>query len=76
MEKPTKKRKEVRIVRVLTKRQKEFDKDNLYAGCKVVLDSLTREGYIIDDNPNEIDLHVSQRRAQKGEIGGTEIFIT
>lgn len=46
--------------------QRLLDFDNLVGGCKVLCDSLKDAGFIADDSPAHIDLHVSQEltRAQ------------
>lgn len=65
----------VHICRIYGKRQRAFDKDNLYSGIKPVLDALKEEGVIHDDNPGEIDLTVEQRRGADKERLGTEITV-
>lgn len=50
-----KKKMYVEITRVYAKPKRAFDKGNFISGCKPVLDSLKKQGYIWDDSPKWID---------------------
>lgn len=52
----------VTITRVYGARQRDFDRDNLYAGAKVAVDALKRCGVILDDSRKWCELHVTQER--------------
>lgn len=54
---------------------RELDQDNLVGGAKVVIDALKKLGFILDDNPANLDLEVVQARCEKGERPSTVITI-
>ena len=39
---------------------RRFDKDNLYASCKLIIDALRRLSLIYNDSPKWLDLNVDQ----------------
>lgn len=41
--------------------RRQLDTDNLYGGTKLLVDSLVREGFVIDDSPDHIELIVTQK---------------
>jgi len=47
-------------ISIISYRKKQLDYDNLVGGCKQLIDALTDEGFIFDDSPDYIDLHVEQ----------------
>lgn len=54
-------------------RKKLLDKDNLYGGAKLIVDSFKTLGFIYDDSFEWLDLVVGQRKDKK-DIG-TEVII-
>ncbi len=61
-EKPNKKKLNVTITRHSC--GVEPDTDNLYGGCKLVLDALKTAGQIIDDSPKHIKLKAKWQRVK------------
>ncbi len=55
----------VTVTRVMGPRQREFDRDNLFAGCKVVFDALVRTGLLWDDGKASCEQHVLQERGER-----------
>ena len=53
-------RAEVEIIRYLGRRERPYDTDNLYGGCKPLLDALRAHGYIAGDSPDLLTLSVRQ----------------
>jgi hypothetical protein len=51
------------------------DRDNLYGGCKNLMDALVSNGLIQDDSSEHIDLHVRQGAWQRGAIKRTHVLI-
>lgn len=60
-------RRRVTITRVYAGRCQEIDRDNLFAGCKALVDALVREGAVHDDAREWLELHVEQRRGETNE---------
>lgn len=52
----------VTIERVRAGRCQEMDRDNLVAGAKPLVDAIAREGLLVSDKPEWLELHVMQRR--------------
>ncbi len=52
-------------LQIISYRKKLLDKDNLYGGCKGLIDALISEGFIFDDSPEYIDLTVEQHKAKE-----------
>ena len=52
-------------LQIISYRKKLLDKDNLYGGCKGLIDALISEGFIFDDSPEYIDLTVEQHIAKE-----------
>ena len=48
---------------IISYRKRLLDKDNLYTGCKSLLDACVIEDLIWDDNPDCIDLKVQQYKS-------------
>ena len=48
-------------VTVIRYGKQPLDTDNLFGGCKVLIDALKDHGLITDDNPKSLTLHVSQK---------------
>ena len=65
-------RRRVTVTRVYSGRQRELDRDNLYAGAKVAVDALKHCGVIVDDRREWCELHVVQER---GAERGTRFLI-
>jgi hypothetical protein len=55
-------RRRVTLVRVMTKRQKARDQDNLVGGAKLCVDALVTEKLIFDDDPHHAEIHYQQMR--------------
>jgi len=68
---PPKQRK--RKVIITSYRKRLLDKDNLYAGAKLLVDALKKAGLIWDDSPKWINLEVKQ--AVDGKNPRTEVVI-
>lgn len=51
------------------------DRDNLYGGCKNLMDALVSNGLIEDDSNEHIDLHVRQGAWQRGAVKRTHVLI-
>lgn len=50
-------------------RARLLDKDNLFGGCKPVVDALKKNGLIRDDTPKDIDLYCTQKAVKKEDRG-------
>lgn len=62
-------RRRVTLTRSIGYRQRAYDKDNLVAGCKPVIDALVRAGLLLGDTERHVELHFAQeRRPQFGTI--------
>ena len=69
---------EIKVTRLWGKRKRAFDIDNLYGGCKFILDALKAKnglGVIQDDSPRYAKLEVEQRKYELDSVGGVEIFV-
>jgi hypothetical protein len=69
---------DIKVTRLWGKRKRAFDIDNLYGGCKFILDALKDKGglgVIQDDSPRHATLKVEQRKCEKDSVGGVEIFV-
>ena len=53
------------VIMIISYRKRLLDKDNLYTGCKSLLDACVMEGLIYDDNPDCIDLKVQQFKSKE-----------
>lgn len=60
-------RRSVHVTRVMAKGERRFDRQNLRAGCKPILDALKRLGVIHGDSPVWLEDDAEQRRAEPGE---------
>ena len=45
--------------------KRSLDKDNLYAGCKMLIDCITQARLLVDDSPTWVDLEVDQEKCGK-----------
>lgn len=63
------------FVSVESVRSKLLDTDNLYGGAKFFIDFLRYCGAIREDTEEQIELRVTQRKAQKGEKDKTIIEV-
>lgn len=52
-----------------------LDLDNLYGGCKPLIDQLCEAGLIPDDDPNSIELKVEQIKVKTKKEEGTAVRI-
>lgn len=52
------------LTRCYDKRQRPWDRDNLWGGGKVVVDALVRAGVVRNDDENTVEVHWLQRRSQ------------
>lgn len=55
----------VTLVRVMGKGQREFDIDNLVGGAKCAVDAMVREGLLMGDARDQVELVYEQKRAEK-----------
>ena len=53
------------VLMIISYRKRLLDKDNLYTGCKSLLDACVMEGLVCDDNPDCIDLKVQQFKSKE-----------
>lgn len=56
------------IVRQYGKRKRAYDQDNMHAGCKPLLDSISKHGWIIDDKPKWCEFYGRQERNKLEEL--------
>jgi hypothetical protein len=61
------------VVRIISFRRRLLDKDNLFRGCKALLDSLRYAGLIHGDGPEEIDFYAEQIKVKYKEEEKTVI---
>lgn len=69
------KRRQVTITRVLGPRQQRFDRDNLFASVKGLLDALRIKGVIFDDTPGWVDLVVTEDESRRSDGPAVRIQI-
>ena len=50
---------------IISYRKRKLDKDNLYTGCKSLIDSCVDEKLIFDDAPEYVDLKVEQYNSKE-----------
>tara|TARA_R100001443_G_scaffold106470_1_gene115881 strand:- start:2993 stop:3355 length:363 start_codon:yes stop_codon:yes gene_type:complete len=50
---------------IISYRKRKLDKDNLYTGCKSLIDACVEEDLIFDDSPDYVDLKVEQYNAKE-----------
>lgn len=62
-------------VSIIRRSTKLLDKDNLYGSVKFLCDALRHEGVIRNDDPESIDLVVTQEKCARRSEAGTEITI-
>ena len=56
-------------VTIIRRSTKKLDKDNLYGGCKALLDVIRDARLIDDDDPDSIELSEYQEVVKKSEVG-------
>lgn len=64
-------RRRLTLTRLFNGRQREWDRDNLVGGMKVIVDALVREGLLVGDDPASAEIHYDQ---QPG-LGGLKVQI-
>lgn len=52
------------FVRITVYKVRKLDYDNMVTGCKPILDYLTKNYYITDDNPNKITVEYIQKQSK------------
>ena len=62
-------------VRIRSLRVRLLDLDNLYGGVKWWVDTLRYAGFIPDDDPNSIELEVSQEKVKNYKAEKTEMEV-
>ena len=62
-------------VRIKSHRVRLLDVDNLYGGCKHLIDSLRLSGIIPDDDPTSITLEVTQEKIKGYKNEKTEVEV-
>lgn len=62
-------------VRIISRRVRLLDIDNLYGGCKHLIDSLRLAGIIPDDDPASISLEVTQEKIKGYANEQTEVEV-
>lgn len=62
-------------VRIRSYRVRLLDVDNLYGGCKHLIDSLRLSGIIPDDDPTSISLEVTQEKIKGYKNEKTEVEV-
>lgn len=50
-----------RIIRITSTRKRLLDHDNLVGGCKPIMDTLKKQGYIVDDAQQWVSVKYIQR---------------
>lgn len=61
---------------IIERRGKRYlDEDNLFGGCKIVIDALKNEGLLVDDNAENMELKVVQTKPEKGSLPCTIITL-
>lgn len=54
---------------------RRLDADNLYGGAKILVDALRAAGVIWEDDPDHLDLRITQAKTTRGDAR-TEVEIT
>lgn len=62
-------------VRIRSRRVRMLDIDNLYGGCKHLIDALRGAGVIPDDDPESITLEVTQEKVKGYKNEETEVEV-
>jgi hypothetical protein len=62
-------------VRIRSNRVRQLDLDNLYGGVKYFVDTLRYAEIIPDDDPNSIDLEVTQTKVKNYKAETTEVEV-
>ena len=65
-----------RQVIITSVRKRLLDKDNLYGSVKLLVDSMVKLKWLVDDRPAYLDLEVRQKKIEKGEKENTQIEIS
>lgn len=64
------------LVRITCYRLRLLDKDNLYGGCKFFVDALRYARIVREDDPEAIDLQISQVKVKSEDLERVEIEIS
>jgi hypothetical protein len=67
-------RRAVLVMRVKAHGERDYDEENLRAGCKPILDALKRLGVIHGDSPRWLDGSANQRKAKPGEVAPSTVI--
>jgi hypothetical protein len=62
-------------VRIISRRVRLLDIDNLYGGCKHLIDALRLSGIIPDDDPESITLEVTEEKIKGYKNEETEVEV-
>lgn len=63
----------VTLTRVMGRGQREFDRDNLHGGCKVIVDAMVRAGLLMGDDWKGAHVFYEQVRCKVG--GGSALSV-
>lgn len=63
----------VTLTRVMGRGQREFDRDNLHGGCKVIVDAMVRAGLLMGDDRKGAQVFYEQVRCKVG--GGSTLNV-
>lgn len=64
----------VTITRLIAKRGRQYDQDNLVAGAKGLMDELVAHGLLLGDAPHQVTVTYQQERGG-GPAGATRVVI-
>lgn len=59
-------RRRITLTRLYNGRQREWDRDNLIGGMKVIVDALVLEGLLVGDDPASAEIHYAQHPGLRG----------
>ena len=57
--------KEKHNIKIISFRSRMLDYDNLVGGCKQLIDAMIQEGLIYDDNPEYLDIEITQVKSKQ-----------
>lgn len=58
----------VEYTRIMGKREREWDFDNLVGGGKIIFDAMVKARLIVDDSPKLCERHYEQARGEKSGL--------